>query len=240
MPLLDHFHPPLSARRHWDSFHGAWAEAMALTLNQGRLPPHYFAEARIKFGRLVEIDVASFDERDDGTATDNGHGTIVWAPPQPTLRIPLTLTAPDLFEVQILNDSEGPRLVAAVELVSPANKDRPASRHAFAVKCASYLHDQISVVVIDVVTERHAGLHGDLLRLLGIAPPSPGAEELQLYAASYRTLPAAQVLMLDVWHEGLRVGGTLPQVPLWLAPDLCLPLDLEATYQAARVARRIA
>ena len=33
MALLDHFHPPLSQRRHWDSFHGAWAEAIALELS---------------------------------------------------------------------------------------------------------------------------------------------------------------------------------------------------------------
>jgi hypothetical protein len=33
MPLLDHFRPPLSQRRHWDSFHGAWAEAIAIALN---------------------------------------------------------------------------------------------------------------------------------------------------------------------------------------------------------------
>jgi hypothetical protein len=25
MPLLDHFRPPLSGSRHWESFHAAWA-----------------------------------------------------------------------------------------------------------------------------------------------------------------------------------------------------------------------
>ena len=29
MPVLDHFHPPLSQRRHWESFHSAWATALA-------------------------------------------------------------------------------------------------------------------------------------------------------------------------------------------------------------------
>ncbi len=27
MPLLDHFHPPLSRRRHWEGLHAAWANA---------------------------------------------------------------------------------------------------------------------------------------------------------------------------------------------------------------------
>ena len=30
MPLLDHFHPPLSRTHPWRAFHGAWASAMAL------------------------------------------------------------------------------------------------------------------------------------------------------------------------------------------------------------------
>ena len=55
MPLLDHFRPPLSRRRHWDSFHGAWAEAMARQLNAGLLPPHYVAEARVSIGGRMEI-----------------------------------------------------------------------------------------------------------------------------------------------------------------------------------------
>lgn len=56
MPLLDHFRPPLSQRRHWDSFHGAWAEAIAANLNQSLLPERFVAEARVKLGGQVEID----------------------------------------------------------------------------------------------------------------------------------------------------------------------------------------
>lgn len=43
MPLLDHFHPPLSERRKWHSFHHAWATVIAFDLNR-RLPPAYFAD----------------------------------------------------------------------------------------------------------------------------------------------------------------------------------------------------
>src|ERR1700729_3893566 len=34
MPLLDHFHPPLSATRHWESFHASWATGIMATLNR--------------------------------------------------------------------------------------------------------------------------------------------------------------------------------------------------------------
>jgi hypothetical protein len=67
MPLLDHFRPPLSQRRHWDSFHGAWAEAMALNLNQTLLPDGFVAEARVKLGGQVELDVETF--ADNGSPT---------------------------------------------------------------------------------------------------------------------------------------------------------------------------
>lgn len=58
MPLLDHFRPPLSQRRHWDSFHGAWAESIAQHLNQ-LLPENFVAEARVKLGGQVEINVGT-------------------------------------------------------------------------------------------------------------------------------------------------------------------------------------
>jgi hypothetical protein len=239
MPLHDHFHPPLSARRHWDSFHGAWAEAMAATLNQGLLPPHYFAEARVRLGRAVEIDLGTFEERRADSTGPNG-GVAVWAPPRPLLQAPLHFSPPDTFEVQVLDGSEGPRLVAAVELVSPANKDRPGNRRAFAVKCASYLQQQVGLVVVDVVTERLASLHRELLDLLAVAAATPGQADGDLYAAAYRAVPAAEAMALETWVEPLAVGAALPTLPLWIATDLSIPLDLDATYQLACAARRIA
>ena len=49
MALQDHFRPPLSQRRHWDSFHGAWAEAIALNLNQSLLPEDEKMTTKSKF-----------------------------------------------------------------------------------------------------------------------------------------------------------------------------------------------
>src|SRR5438105_15541063 len=46
------------------------------------------------------------------------------------------LPAQDTFEVRVYDEQRGARLVAAIELVSPANKDRPEHRRAFVLKCA--------------------------------------------------------------------------------------------------------
>ena len=43
MPLLDHFNPPLNRTHPMAGFHGASAAAIARPLNQGVLPPGYYA-----------------------------------------------------------------------------------------------------------------------------------------------------------------------------------------------------
>ena len=85
--------------------------------------------------------------------------------------VPQVHLGQDVFEVRIHDENRGMRLVAVVELVSPWNKDRPENRHAFATKCAAHLQEQVNVVMVDVVTTRHASLHRELLTM--IAPHSP-------------------------------------------------------------------
>jgi hypothetical protein len=237
--LLDHFHPPLSQRRHWDSFHSAWAEAIALQLNQGLLPPRYFAEAQVKVGTRIATDVGTFESNGESGQPAPQGGIAVWAPPRPAAAVPLSFGGLDLFEVQVFNDEEGPRVVAAVELVSPANKDRVAHRQMFAVKCASYLQQDISLVIADVVTERSGNLHAELQQLLGVSAATPGQGAADLYATAYRTVSGSPTLTLEMWAEVLALGSPLPTLPLWLGADLCVPLDLEQAYLAACAARRI-
>jgi hypothetical protein len=126
--------------------------------------------------------------------------------------------------------------VAAVELVSPANKDRPSNREAFVRKCASYLQEGVAVIVVDVVTNRSGNFHADLLAALG---KKVGASDRPLYAASYRTIMHKRKTRLEAWPADLKVGKKLPTLPLWLAPDLAVPLDLEQSYQATCVSLRI-
>src|SRR4051794_7472261 len=125
MPLLDHFHPPLFGQRHWEGFHNRWASAIADALNEA-LPRDYFAEVQIQVGRSIEVDVGSFESngagaRHEATSQAGGVATTPWAPPAATLRIPAVF--PDAIEVLVFDSSAGPTLVAAVELVSPSNKD---------------------------------------------------------------------------------------------------------------------
>ena len=143
MVLQDHFRPPLGARRHWHAFHNAWATYISSDLNR-RLPEGYFAEPNVQFG--IEIDVAAFEEADfpmnrPSTAGIDPDGWVVSAPTQ---TIPLPVIT-DVVEVLVFDRDGGPTLAGAIELVSPANKDRPDHREAFVTKCAAYLQQGLGL-----------------------------------------------------------------------------------------------
>jgi len=78
MALQDHFHPPLSTRRHWYAFHNAWATYIAADLNH-RLPEGYFAEPNVQFG--IEIDIATFEEDAQHFPSSPDTLQIAWEPP---------------------------------------------------------------------------------------------------------------------------------------------------------------
>lgn len=224
MSLLDHFGPPLSRTRHWHSFHNAWATFIASELNRV-LPPGYFAEPNVQFG--VEIDVAAFEGGNGGAAGG-------WRPPAPTLAVPMTLLT-DVAEVRVYSEEAGPVLTAAIELVSPSNKDRPESRQAFVSKCAAYLQEGLGLAVVDIVTARPANLHDLLMQRLEAEDPT----RHHLYACAYRSVERDARPMLEVWAEPLSVGGPLPLLPLWMRGHVCVPLDLQASYRRTCEEQRI-
>src|SRR5947209_19721704 len=92
----------------------------------------------------------------------------------------------DEYKVRIYDAKRGRQLVAAVEIVSPANKDRPEHRNVFVGKCAALLQKGVAVSVVDLVTVRHFNLYAELLAFIGHDDPTLGAAPPPLYAASCR------------------------------------------------------
>ena len=173
MPLRDHFHPPLLNRKSWKGFLSGWAFLMAQRLNGAMLSTGYESESQSHVGTQIEIDVATHEENRGvnlfGTnGSEGGIATEVqtYAPPTPPITGEAAFSDADLFEVRVYKTNDVWKLVAAIELVSPANKDRPSTRRAFATKVASYLQKGVSIVVVDTVTSRLANLHDELVELL--------------------------------------------------------------------------
>jgi hypothetical protein len=234
MPLLDHFRPPLSSRRPWESFHATWASSLADRLNHGWLPPGYVALEQIHAGAALEIDVSTFDERGQSAAQERNGGVAVqtvWTPATAPLVLPAVY--PERCTIEIVTTEGGRTLVAAIELVSPGNKDRGQKRRLFAAKCATYLARGIGLVILDVVTTRAGNLHNELIDLLGLDAAFQMTGEPSVYTVAYRPLRRDQVDQIDAWPMPLAVGEVLPTVPLSLSADHCVPVDLEAAYNDA-------
>jgi hypothetical protein len=175
--------------------------AMMVRALSRSLPPDYAAEPRVHLGKGAEI----------ASGTD--------------------LPEQAEYAVRVYHREGGRRLVAAVEIVSPANKDRPEHRAAFVAKCAALLQQLVSVTIIDLVTTRNFNLYGELLGLIGRSDPSLGADPPPLYAVACRTTKKGEAWLLEAWAHALALGQPLPTLPLWLADNLAVPLELEDCYE---------
>lgn len=249
MALLDHFRPPLSQQRQWRAFHTGWAENLTADLNQ-RLPEGYFAEPTASYG--IEVDVAAFAEeqgirvprvlREVAAAPylvreGDVEASHEWHIPPPTHSIPFQPSS-ETVEVLIYDGRAGPVLVGAIELVSPANKDRPAERRTFVSKCEAYLSQGIGLLVVDIVITRKSNLHNELL--LRLSAPTDKQMAAELYTVAYRVVERDGQSALDYWPEKMALGDKLPIMPLWLHGDICVPVALDDTYVETCVKHRIA
>jgi hypothetical protein len=242
MPLHDHFHPPVSNKRHWSELHGWWPGEIARQLFD-TLPPGYQAGPRVYLGSSFEVDVSVAEEDDrpadapDGGAT----GTATLATVEP----PFTAVADrlnfDEYEVRIYDDERERTLVAAIEIVSPSNKDRPDTRALFVSKCAALLREGVCVSIVDIVTDRLANLYAELVGRVGQPDPRVGAEPPAMYAASLRIRrQGKKPPLLDAWYFPLALGQPLPTIPIWLSPNLLIQLPLEPSYKEVCRLLRIA
>ncbi len=134
------------------------------------------------------------------------------------------------YEVLVYDVQQEKRLVAAIEIISPANKDRPIHRNNFVAKCAALLKQDVCVVLVDIVTIRTSNLYLKLLDHFELADGGMSAKE-GVYVACLRTRRTETKTYFDIWRKPLRLGEPLPTLPLWLTGDLSIPLHLEASYE---------
>jgi hypothetical protein len=229
MPLRDHFHAPWADANPWEGFHSAWVNTMVRHLNGTLLPPEFRAIPNVHLGPTIEADVATWE----GAATPlpvtgTGDGVSLWQPPEAVLTLEMDPAHEEVCEVRVVDDRFQSRVTSVIELVSPANKDRPDHRQTFAAKCAALLRQRVHLIVIDILRHRLANLHRDLVRALGGASEAADSE---LYAVSYRSVRDPAAWRLSLWPFELTLGEAMPTVPLWLTPTRSVPLDLEVTYE---------
>ena len=231
MPLRDHFHSPVNDKHRWDAVHGGWPMEIVRTLFDV-LPPGYQAEPKIHHPAPFEVDIATIrDEEYGDDRQDSGGGTATLAARTPTLTVEADLSEMDEYEVLIFDETRLRTLVAAIELVNPANKDRPETREQFNNKVAALLRQDVCVAVVDIVTLHRTNLYVELLGQLGHADPALATPH-DTYAVTLRgRKPPRRRGLLDAWYYPMTVGQPLPTIPLWLSPTLRIDLPLESGYQ---------
>ncbi len=222
-------------------FHHEWISTIKRALNAGLLPPEYYALAEQITGGLgpdvltlesvrTEPGRAGVDEAT--TADAGGHGVALATAP-PKVRFTATAETERYARKRsriAVRHSSGDQVVAMLEIVPPGNK---GSRHAL----RSFVEKAVELL--------DAGIH---LLVVDLFPPGPrdpqgihGAIWSQIIEDGFR-LPPDQPLTLVAYSSGevkqafiepTSVGGTLPDMPLFLEPDFYVPVPLEQTYRAA-------
>lgn len=217
-------------------FHVAWIPEIRKVLNGGLLPEGYYVMAEQHAGRSI-ADVltlhASEPPPEPAPLPPATGGTIVAEAP-PKVRRKKRFDREILARRRSLavRHVSGHRLIALLEILSPANKDRTSSVEEFADKVESALRVGVHVLFVDLFPPgRHdpQGMHGIIEQRLDSFEETydlPAEEPLTL--ASYIAGSS-----IEVYLEHLAIGATLPDMPLFLRPDRYINLPLEATYQEA-------
>ena len=220
----------------YHSFHLTWLGEISKALNGGLLPEGFYALAEQHAGRVV-ADVLSL-HASGGTVepwqplSTAGGAAVAEAPPRVRFRESLEGGPLARRRTLAIRHVSGHRLVALLEIVSPANKDRQQTVDDFAAKVVNALDAGVHVVLVDLFPpgphDPH-GMHGAVRQRLAEAE-----EPYQVRAAEPLTL-ASYVAgpRVDIYLEQIPVGAVLPEMPLFLNQERYVNVPLEATYLAA-------
>ncbi len=223
MPLHD-----WSMHSGWDGVHTLWISEL-LRWIKPRLPEGYRAYVGSTPTLTIGAPPAHADvqvpqwlpEQPTGGATTGGA-----VAPDEEVAVSVLTAEPALYVA-----SAG-HLIAAVELVSPRNKDRPASRDIYLARYLGYLHEGVHLLLVDVhrlpLRFSFAERIVQELQLPPVVCPTP-------LAVSYRVgEPSPEGgRLLGTWRRPFAIGEPLPAIPLPLSVHSALTIDLEQTYKQA-------
>ena len=217
----------------WDGVHLLWLSELVRWLRP-RLPDDF----RVYVGSVPALTVESTNGSPDLQVRR-------WQPepPDPAQETALSLLEPDLEGVATFTfdphraihiDHHG-CLVAAIELVSPCNKERREAQEGYSSRYLGYLRQGVHLLLVDLLPRPIGFSFLHVLRAaLGLAIPDTPAP----FAVSFRVgdpIPNgnAESPVIAVWRRALQPGQPLPTLPLTLTSRQQILMDLEPTYRSA-------
>ena len=218
--------------RGWDSVHQLWINALLFWV-QERLPSGY----RAYLGSVPGLSIAADPGRPNvGVRSWQPRGEETTAPsetlietPQPDFKTVALLHPEPRAAVHVFRQGQ---LVAAVELVSPRNKDRPSSREFYRNRYLGYLWSGVHLMLIDV---HRRPLGFSFVEAMAAEVECQFPVRLLPHVVSWNVGGATPEggQFLDGWCRSLTVQEPLPTLPLALTADRTLLIDLGRTYSEA-------
>lgn len=217
-------------------FHVAWIPEIRKALNGGLLPEGFYALAEQHAGHSIadvltlHVSPALLEPLPLPPAT--GGIAVAEAPPRVQRRQTIESAFSARRRTLAIRHVSGHRLVAILEIVPPANKDRQASVEQFAAKAVEALNAGIHLLLVDLFPPSPWDPHGmhDAVRqrLEQWDEPYDLPADKPLTLASYAAGP-----QVEIYLEQLAAGAPLPEMPLFLRFDRYVNVPLDATYQEA-------
>jgi hypothetical protein len=216
----------------YHDFYLSWVSGISDGLNRGLLPPDYYA--------LIErhsMDVAEWERG----IPDGEFPARPPAPEHPNLlflsEVPPSTPTHDQCEALAywrnarsitVRSAEDHLAVAVIELITPAVRRVPVARQRFLQQMSQALYRGIHLLVIDPFVDPGSPEHvpSDLWKRL-TGRPLMNNISAGVFAA-FAAGPEPEVFV-----DTVNLGSVLPEMPVFLAPDAYVLVDLDAAYQWA-------
>ncbi len=226
MPIHDWTRVPAGT---YHFFHQGWTIRIQDALNEGVLPPGFYAMADQVVGG-PEPDVVLLDA--GGRPNGPGGTSVASLPPRSrqVSRLNQERAAYARKANRLSVRGHDGKIVAVIELVSPGNKVGVDHFNAFVGKLVGFVRAGVHLVVVDLFppTPRDPeGVDRAIWDRLGGEPfePRPAGKPL--------TVAAVEVGEdITAYSDPVAVGDELPDAPLFLAPGWYVNIPLEQTYAA--------
>lgn len=219
------------------AFHHEWISEISRALNSKILPRNLYAmPEQVAGGFGPDVLTLQVEGGEDDTPEEGGGGVATATrvlQPRPTGKI-TAQTEGEFYRrkksaIAIRHVSDD-RVVAMIEIVSPGNKASKNAIRAFVTKACELLEARVHLLILDPFPpgpRDPGGVHGLIWDETADAEFRPPAEK-PLTFVSYEV-----ELVTRAYVENLAAGDRLPDMPLFLEPDGCVWVPLEATYNAA-------
>ncbi len=209
-------------------FHQTWSIHIKAALNSGLLPKGFSAMVEQRSGPK-EVDVLTLELRRSARKPGftDGSGLLTLEPPKTSI---VRKTSNEIYADRsnrvVVRHHLG-RIVAAIEILSPGNKDSRAALQDFVNKTIDFMRRGIHLLLIDLFppTPRDPfGMHKVIWDEIHEEPFQfpPGKDRI---LASYEMDDER-----TAYVEPVGVGDVLAGMPLFLVPGMHVIVPLEPTY----------